>query len=81
DPKPDMSGIEQMPPLQLYDLSKDPGGTENVYLLFPEKVEEMEDLMVSYIENGRSTPGVKQENAIFNLQGQPWHQIAPILSE
>ncbi|NNE76311.1 MAG: arylsulfatase [Pricia sp.] len=81
DPKPDMSGIEQMPPLQLYDLSKDPGETENVYLLFPEKVEEMEDLMVSYIENGRSTPGVEQENSILNLQGQPWHQIAPILSE
>jgi len=80
DPKPNMEGIEKMPSVQLYDLTKDPEETENLYLVYPEKVNELKLLMASYIENGRSTSGTKQENSPLNLNGKPWTQIENVLS-
>ena len=80
DPKPNMAGIEEMPPVQLYNLAKDPGETKNLYVDQPEKVTELKALMASYIENGRSTPGAKQKNAPYTLNGKPWVQIETILS-
>ena len=62
DPKPDSPGIEKLPPFQLYNLDKDPGETENLVDQYPEIVDELTELLRQYIENGRSTPGVKQEN-------------------
>ena len=79
DPKPSMKGIEKMPSVQLYDLTKNPEETENLYLVYPEKVNELKRLMASYIEKGRSTPGTKQENAPLSLNGKPWTQIENIL--
>ena len=77
-PKPNMAGIEKMPLMQLYDLAKDPGETENLYDVYPEIVNQLTELMASYIENGRSTPGSKQMNAPLDLDGKPWSQIENI---
>jgi len=62
DPKPQSPGIEDLPPMQLYDLSNDPGETENQYELFPEVVSELTALMEKYIREGRSTEGPVQKN-------------------
>ena len=49
-------------PLQLYDLSTDIAETENLAGRNPETVQRLTKLVQQYISNGRSTPGVKQEN-------------------
>jgi hypothetical protein len=51
-----------LPPIQLYDVEKDPGETTNVCNEHPEVVERLTSLMTEYVVNGRSTPGVKQKN-------------------
>lgn len=62
---------EGLPSVQLYDLSADIGERRNVYNEFPEVVEELTNLLTSYVENGRSTPGPKQGN-----EGGPrWAQL------
>ncbi|WP_149274902.1 sulfatase family protein [Pareuzebyella sediminis] len=81
DPKPNSIGIDALPAVQLFNLSKDPGEEENLYAEYPEKVKEMKTLMASYIENGRTTAGTKQQNAPLNLQGKPWTQILSIIPE
>jgi hypothetical protein len=48
--------------MQLYDLSKDAGETENLYEQYPDVVKEMSDLMEKYIRDGRSTEGPLQKN-------------------
>jgi arylsulfatase A-like enzyme len=73
DPKPNSPGIEELPPYQLYNLEQDIGETENLAEEYPEVVEELSGLLKSYIENGRSTPGPKQENtAADNWPGTSW---------
>jgi arylsulfatase A-like enzyme len=62
DPKPNSPGIDNLPPMQLYDLSKDAGETENLYEQYPDVVKEMSDLMEKYIRDGRSTEGPRQKN-------------------
>ena len=47
---------------QLYDLEKDPGENNNLYAKYPEKVEELRLLLVNYIKDGRTTPGIPQRN-------------------
>ena len=73
DPKPQSPGIEALPPYQLYNLDKDVEESENLMELYPEVVEELSGLLKEYIENGRSTPGPKQENiASENWPGLRW---------
>ena len=48
--------------MQLYDLSVDPAETTNLAGEYPEKVAQMTALANRYIAEGRSTPGVAQEN-------------------
>lgn len=48
--------------VQLFDLSTDPAETTNLAGQYPEIVEKMTALAEQYIANGRSTPGVRQEN-------------------
>ncbi len=81
DPKPDSEGINDLPKFQLYDLADDPGEKENLYLEYPEKAEALKKLMASYINDGRSTPGATQDNAVLNLKGEEWHQVETILSK
>jgi len=51
-----------LPPIQLFNLAKDPSETNNVYKENKDKVRELYSLLNSYVANGRSTPGPKQEN-------------------
>lgn len=62
DPKPNAPGIEDLPPLQLYDLKKDAGESENLAELHPEVVADLSALLEKYIQEGRSTPGPVQKN-------------------
>jgi len=56
DPKPGSPEEANLPPFQLYDLESDIGETRNLYDEYPEEVEELKQLLESYIRNGRSTP-------------------------
>lgn len=70
DPKP---GEEApgLPPYQLYNLAQDVGETKNLAGEYPDIVEEMRLLLKSYVQNGRSTPGMPQQNT-----GAPfWPQL------
>lgn len=79
-PRPGQDDMSGLPKFQLYDLEKDPSERENLYDKLPEIVDELAALMTSYIENGRSSPGTKQSNTPFHIDGKEWNQITPILS-
>lgn len=68
-PKPDET--EGMPEIQLYNLTDDISEKVNVYDKYPEVVEELKSLLKKYIVEGRSTPGVVQEN----VGGKYWEQL------
>jgi arylsulfatase A len=53
---------ENMPRVQLFDLKNDPSEENNLFSDNPAKVNELKKLMAKYIEQGRSTPGKKQDN-------------------
>jgi arylsulfatase A-like enzyme len=72
-PRPDSELVKELPKFQLYDLSIDPGEDNNLYGQHPEVVNEMKNLMVSYIENGRSTMGEKLSNDPG--YGNKWKQL------
>jgi len=61
-PREDRPEIEGFPPVQLYDLERDIGETNNLQDKYPEKVRELTALLQSYVDAGRSTPGKKQQN-------------------
>ena len=71
DPRPDSEKVKTLPPVQLYDLSKDVSEKNNVYQDYPEVVERLKKLLQGYVDKGRSTPGKLQENhgkvSIVNL--------------
>ncbi len=69
-PKPGPES-EGLPPLQLYDLAADIGERQNVAAEQPAVVEELTDLLTTYIRNGRSTPGPLQAN----VEGAYWEQL------
>ena len=48
--------------MQLYNIKTDPAETQNVYAGNMDVVRDMTNLMISYIKNGRSTPGIPQKN-------------------
>jgi hypothetical protein len=61
-PRPNTDEVVGLPPIQLYDLSKDIGERENVQDQHPEVVKELKSLLSRYVKNGRSTPGANQPN-------------------
>jgi arylsulfatase A-like enzyme len=63
---------ESLPDIQLYDLSEDAGEKTNLVDANPDKVKELRALLISYIENGRSTPGEPQQNDKIEKE---WKQI------
>jgi arylsulfatase A len=66
---------EGLPPIQLYDLDLDVGEQKNVADHYPNIVEELLALLTKYIENGRSTPGARQENDGGVLWEQLWWML------
>jgi arylsulfatase A-like enzyme len=64
--------IEGLPKIQLYNLKNDPAETNNLESLNPDKVNELRELLIKYIDDGRSTPGMKQINDSANIE---WKQI------
>ncbi|WP_082379441.1 sulfatase family protein [Pseudalgibacter alginicilyticus] len=51
-----------LPPVQLFNLSKDLEEKHNLQAEHPEKVKELINLLQSYVDAGRSTPGMPQQN-------------------
>lgn len=63
---------QNLPPIQLYDMSADIGEKINVADQHPEIVQELTELLDTYIENGRSTPGpLRSNDAPINLHKEP----------
>ena len=60
-PGPEEAGL---PPVQLYDLSKDPGERKNLQAEFPERVAAMKAELEKTIAMGRSTPGEALKNDV-----------------
>ncbi len=63
-PRPgrDTTIIRSLPAIQLYNMKTDPAEVHNVYADHMDIVRKMTDLMISYVKNGRSTPGIPQRN-------------------
>lgn len=63
-PRPGRDRADDLPPLQLYNLSRDIGERHNVHSDNPEVVARLRELLEKYVANGRSTPGPPQKNAV-----------------
>ncbi len=48
-------------------MQDDPGETRNLYLEYPQVIEELYSDLTNYVRNGRSTPGAPQSN-----DGRQW---------
>ncbi|WP_431125772.1 sulfatase family protein [Flagellimonas flava] len=64
--------LEDLPKIQLYDLKNDPAEADNLQVSNPEKVEELKTLLTKYIQEGRSTPGLAQQN---DGEDKNWEQL------
>jgi arylsulfatase A len=51
-----------LPMVQLYDLTRDISEQENLQAEYPDVVNRLTNLLESYVEKGRSTPGKPQKN-------------------
>ena len=61
----DQAAFKQgLPRVQLYNLAKDPGETNNLQAAHPETVATLKKLLEKYIADGRSTPGKPQPNDV-----------------
>lgn len=64
-----------LPAVQLYDMKTDPGERRNVYAEYPEVVSRLTELLRKYIREGRSTPGIPQQND----GNRNWKEIQEIM--
>ena len=60
--EPGSPAAQKLPPIQLYDLATDIGEQTNVYDKHPDVVAKLTKLLEKYVADGRSTPGVQQQN-------------------
>ncbi|MFV0267356.1 MAG: sulfatase-like hydrolase/transferase [Draconibacterium sp.] len=70
-PQPKKDNTDGLPPFQLYNLKNDPGEQNNLYGKYPEVEQELKQELIALIQNGRSTPGVAQQND----GDQSWPQL------
>jgi hypothetical protein len=61
-PRPDSAAANALPKVQLFDLSRDIGETNNVQEQHPEIGSRLTKLLEKYVADGRSTPGTPQSN-------------------
>ncbi len=61
-PRPGRSEVSDLPPIQLFDLSRDVGERHNVQAEHPEVVSRLTKLLEKYVSEGRSTPGSPRAN-------------------
>ncbi len=61
-PRPNDKVIKDLPPFQLYDLSKDIGEENNLLAEKPEILEQYRSELAKIVSDGRSTEGVLQQN-------------------
>jgi arylsulfatase A-like enzyme len=66
---------ENNDPVQVYDLDNDPFETTNIYADHLDLVQELRELCLRCIQNGRSTPGQPQAN---DANGE-WSQLQALL--
>ena len=72
-PRPsNKEAIDTLPGIQLYNLKNDPGESNNLQASNAGKVEELKFLLIKYILEGRSTPGISQKNDSINFE---WKQV------
>ncbi len=74
-PRPgrDKEVLDALPPIQLYNLTNDPGETNNLQSSKPEVVNELKTLLINQIKNGRTTPGAPQSNDLIDFE---WRQVS-----
>lgn len=70
-PRPGQHDFTGMPPMQLFDLSKDPGEENNLFTEDSDRAQAMQSALKEIIENGRSTPGPKLENDVDIVMVKP----------
>lgn len=68
---------ENLPPVQLYDLTADIGERQNLQSENPRVVDALKSLLTRYVKDGRSTPGAPQANT----GGDEWAQLWWMLSQ
>jgi arylsulfatase A len=74
-PRPNSEGIENLPPVQLYNLKTDSAEQNNLQAENEILVEQYRSELAKIITDGRSTPGEPQKN-----DGEyPWPQIESII--
>lgn len=76
-PRPNADVIEDLPPVQLYNLNDDAAEENNLQGDKSVLMEEYRSELAAIIKNGRSTPGVYQSND----GDYPWGQIETIVNE
>lgn len=59
---PETAMRTKLPMVQLYKLENDIGEQNNLYNTYPDKVFQLTTLLEAYVNNGRSTPGMPQNN-------------------
>jgi len=71
-PKPGSDEAKGLPPVQLYDLARDPGERRNLQAEHPGIIERLTGLLERYVAEGRSTPGKRLKNDVdVNLRRRP----------
>ncbi len=71
-PRPGSDAAKGLPPVQLYDLARDPGERRNLQADHPEIVDRLTRLLERYVSEGRSTPGKPLRNdGEVNLRRRP----------
>jgi len=63
-PRPGRDNSSELPPVQLFDLKADIGEQQNLQAQHPEIVARLTALLKKYVDQGRSTPGAPQQNAV-----------------
>ena len=63
-PKPGSKEAAGLPPVQLYDMTKDIGERTNEYQEHPDVVAKLTALLEKYVADGRTTPGAPEQNDV-----------------